>query len=436
MEFVYIDERGPQENIKKITEPFDKVNKLKYGDDEMHVYVADLVRIPEEILGEIEDVYKGLEEDYLKTRHFPEGKELKGAHIIKNQFKYGVASLKKNEITFYSKLFDLLLKYRIDNLIFTVSKMSLLIDSKLKNWILDAGERTGYSSVLLKYTLTKYAEVEASEKVIKNLLDQSANIESVLLSIEEDLLNIIEHNKENSRMQIQVKTYREVLQLIKETNSCKIEENEGTTSFNWEKVSYNVDLWITENKLKGYMPNNMTVILDEGIPSFPFKRFNFHAVCEGNKSNNVIGLRISDMLVTIAGNYISKMSADTHYDFEKPSERKILSSEWFDITEEQFSLIIKMKKFFLKSNQRYGFMVDTYFDDAITFETFLFYISSYSKFEEYKKISNKEHTNNHFRYTAESMKRRWEEGLKGEIMAKQIYGSLKLAINKGLYHPL
>lgn len=45
------------------------------------------------------------------------------------------------------------------------------------------------------------------------------------------------------------------------------------------------------------------------------------------------------MLVSIAGNYISKLSADTHYDFEKPSERKILSPEWFEINEEQFELI-------------------------------------------------------------------------------------------------
>ena len=93
MDYLYIDEKGPQETIRKITVPFDKTKKLKYGDDDMHIYVADMVRIPYEKLSNIENEYVELEKNYLETRHFKEGRELKGKDIVKNNFKYGVAML-------------------------------------------------------------------------------------------------------------------------------------------------------------------------------------------------------------------------------------------------------------------------------------------------------------------------------------------------------
>ena len=436
MDYLYIDEKGPQETIRKITVPFDKAKKLKYGDDDMHIYVADMVRIPYEKLSNIENEYVELEKNYLETRHFKEGRELKGKDIIKNNFKYGVASLKKNELSFCRHLFEMLLKYDIDNLLFSISKMALLIDSRLNDWILDIGHYYQYSSIKLKYILTKYAEVEASEDVIKSLLDKTMNIKKVLQIIKCDINNIIDCNKDNKRMKLQIWSYQQIVNLIQMTENQEIREPANKAVFNWEKVTYNIGLWGAEKKLDGTPLNKMTVILDEGIPKAPFESLGFHKVQEENKSNEVVGLRIADMLVVIAGNYMSKLSADTIYDFEKPDKRKILSCDWFRLNKDQFEVICLLNEFFLKENQKYCFIVDTYFDDGVLFENYLKYVSSFEAFSEYSKVSAAEHSEKHFRITAKNMKKRWALSGKLENISISCYGSLREGINQGMFHPL
>lgn len=71
MDYLYIDEKGPQETIR-ITTPYDEEKKIKLGNDNMYVYVANLIKINEERLLEIEEKYKMLERKYISSRKFPD----------------------------------------------------------------------------------------------------------------------------------------------------------------------------------------------------------------------------------------------------------------------------------------------------------------------------------------------------------------------------
>ena len=62
-------------------------------------------------------------------------KELKGSHLLKENFNYGICSMKKNEILFYRNLLELLIAYNVDNLIFTISKPSIIVSSRLINFL-------------------------------------------------------------------------------------------------------------------------------------------------------------------------------------------------------------------------------------------------------------------------------------------------------------
>ncbi|NHM33839.1 hypothetical protein [Neobacillus terrae] len=95
MDYLYIDEKGPQETIR-VTTPYDEEKKIKLGNDNMYVYVANLIKINEENLLEIEEKYKLLERKYISSRKFT--RELKGKDILDNNFKYGSASLKVNPV--------------------------------------------------------------------------------------------------------------------------------------------------------------------------------------------------------------------------------------------------------------------------------------------------------------------------------------------------
>ncbi|PES63887.1 hypothetical protein CN505_10860 [Bacillus cereus] len=153
MDYLYIDEKGPQEIIR-MTAPYDEVKKIKLGNDNMYVYVADLIKINEESLHEIEEKYKLLERKYMSSRNFPDNKELKGKDILGKNFKYSIASLKGREVDFYNSLFDLLLENHVDNLLFSINKMSLVADNRLTGWILKLEEKRYIKSAcLLKYSL-------------------------------------------------------------------------------------------------------------------------------------------------------------------------------------------------------------------------------------------------------------------------------------------
>lgn len=437
MEYIYIDEKGPQNSFKK-TNPFDKQNKIAYGDDNMHVFVANVVRIPEYLLENLEYEYQIIEKEYFRTRNFKEGSELKGSMILKGNFKYGIYSLKKNEIAFYTQLFKILNEKKIDNLLFSISKMALVIDSRLHDWILYCSEHFNTSAILLKYVLTKYASIEASESVIEALFDKdSTSINQVLQIIKEDFKNIINKNIDNTRMEIQINSYNEIISLINFTKKMENIEPDINASFNWEKVRFKMDLWLIEdNFINNSDQKNINLILDEGIPKHPFENFNFNLIRENAKSEEHVGLRISDVLVAITGGYISKLASDTHYDFDKPTETKYVSPNFFNLTESKYDLLKQMNLFFFKENKKFGFGVDTYFDEGVLFESFLTYINEYNSFDSYNKIELDQHVKFHWEKLSSMMQEKYVTASYLENIVVDSYGSLRAAIQEGIAHPL
>ena len=128
MKFLFMDEKGPQ-NSFKISNPFNKTNKILYANDNMHSYVANVIQIDESDYMQIEREYKKIVEEYLSNRPQlkaslkKKGKELKGLDMLKSNFEYGIASMKENELKFYMNLLNLLLEYNVENLLFMNSKM-------------------------------------------------------------------------------------------------------------------------------------------------------------------------------------------------------------------------------------------------------------------------------------------------------------------------
>lgn len=196
MHCLFMDEKGPQ-NSFKISDPFDKKNKLSYANDNMHSYVANVIQIEQANYESIKKEYQQIVETYLSTRKQlkqslgDKNKELKGLELLKTNFDYGITSMKENEVKFYLSLFKMLNKYNVKNLLFMVSKMSIITSSRLTNFFYFLDEETEFSSFIAKYVLTKYAEVEASKKVIEALLNKALPTRPLLKLIKEDLNRIL-----------------------------------------------------------------------------------------------------------------------------------------------------------------------------------------------------------------------------------------------------
>lgn len=442
MRFLFMDEKGPQ-NSFKISNPFNKTNKISYANDNMHSYVANVIQIEESDYTQIEREYKVIVEEYLSYRPQlkisleTKGKELKGLDMLKSNFEYGIASMKKNEIKFYIALLDLLLKFNVGNLLFMISKMSVITSSRLINFLYFLDSDTEFSPFLAKYIVTKYAEVEASEEVIKALLDKRVPTKIILQLIRDDMFAIIEKNRDNIRMSRQIDVYMQFIMAIDKALNCKKElvEPDLPLSFDWNKVKWAFDLWMTE-----WSYNKTTIqwwlFLDEGIPQDVFSHLNFDKIVGNCNSKSYIGLQITDMIVVLIGKLISQLNLVTRYDFEKPDQRVLVSRDYFKLSEEQFDFIKKLHHFILAREGKYHFINDTYFDDSVLLQTYIEYIASYADFDNYNKVGEMQHPELHMQYFMEISEMKFQEGIEKESLEKLIYGTIEAAVEEKMARPL
>lgn len=442
MKLLFMDEKGPQ-NSFKISSPFNKTDKLSYADDNMHSYVANVIQIDESDYILIEQKYQEIVEEYLSNRPqlreslAKNRKELKGWNLLKSNFEYGIASMKKNEVKFYMDLLDLLLEYNVENLLFLVSKMSIITSSRLINFLYFLDSKTKFSAFIVKYVVTKYAEVEASEEVIKALLDKSMSTKNILELIRNDMNTISRENLGNARMSGQIDAYNLVIEAIDLVLNCGTELTEPNLplSFDWTKVKWAFDLWMTEQRYAG-TEHQWRLFLDEGIPQDIFTCLDFYQVDGDCNSRDYIGLQITDMIVVLIGKLVSQLNLKTKYDFEKPDQRVLLCDDYYNFSEEKFNFIKKLQQFILDRNGRYHFINDAYFDDSVLLETYIRYISSYDTFENYNKVEVKRHSELHMAYFIRNSDMKFEEGIENEALVKKLYGTIKAAVEDEMFRPL
>ena len=442
MKLLFMDEKGPQ-NSFKISSPFNKTDKLSYADDNMHSYVANVIQIDESDYILIEQKYQEIVEEYLSNRPqlreslAKNGKELKGWNLLKSNFEYGIASMKKNEVKFYMDLLDLLLEYNVENLLFLVSKMSIITSSRLINFLYFLDSKTKFSAFIVKYVVTKYAEVEASEEVIKALLDKSMSTKNILELIRNDMNTISRENLGNARMSGQIDAYNLVIEAIDLVLNCGTELTEPNLplSYDWTKVKWAFDLWMTEQRYAG-TEHQWRLFLDEGIPQDIFTCLDFYQVDGDCNSRDYIGLQITDMIVVLIGKLVSQLNLKTKYDFERPDQRVLLSDDYYNFSEEKFNFIKKLQQFILDRNGRYHFINDAYFDDSVLLETYIRYISSYDTFENYNKVEVKRHSELHMAYFIRNSDMKFEEGIENEALVKNLYGTIKAAVEDEMFRPL
>ena len=443
MHCLFMDEKGPQ-NSFKISDPFDKKNKLSYANDNMHSYVANVIQIEKTVYGSIEKEYCQIVETYLSTRKQLQqslknkSRELKGLDLIRTNFDYGIASMKGNEVQFYISLFKMLNQYDVDNLIFMISKISIITSSRLTNFFYFLDEETDFSSFIAKYVLTKYAEVEASKKVIEALLNKALPTRPLLKLIKEDLNRIINNNQGNMRMSRQLAIYQQLITAMDRVinnHKIKLLEPELKLSFDWNKVKWAFDLWMTE---QGFPDKNIeyTLFLDEGIPSNIFTELNINKIEEDCDSRDYVGLQITDMIVVLIGKLVSQMTVNTRYDFNKPDQRVLLNKEYFDLNEPQYNLISELNRFLLDKETNYHFVNDAYFDESLLLQVYIGYITSFDNFEQYNSVKSKDHVDCYFKNFVKQSEEKYSEGMKNESMAKCMFGSLKEGIEDGTVRPL
>lgn len=447
MNYMFIDEKGPQETIK-ISHPYDSVNKIKLGDDKMQDYIASVINVDGSRLDVLDKDYKILEESYKKERRFLDNnKELKGKDIFGKKLRFGISGMRKREIDFSDKLIDILIENQVRSSLFIVNKISIIADIRFNDWLfslekiklLDSHTKQfSLNSIWnVKYTLIKYLKNEANESVVHSMFNFNKSNKSVIYEILNDLKLFIENNSSIKRMKKQIQAYKDLVTIIKKSKHM-IQDSlltERKVKFDWEKVSFNLDLWMSEMSIiNDFKKENTVFFLDEGIPDTPFEHLELKKIEKNQVSSDHVGLRICDVLVVLIGKMVSEFSIDTDYDKNKPEERKLLSEEWFDLDESQFKLIQKLNLFLFPSNSQFCIINDTFFDISVVLEAYFKYIGYYKNFFDYN-AHIKDHVENHFKSVYTIANEKWSASIDIEKKIKLIFGSMENAVTSKFIKP-
>ena len=98
-------------------------------------------------------------------------------------------------------------------------------------------------------------------------------------------------------------------------------------------------------------------------------------------------------------------------------------------------MIKKIYKFYFNGG-KYNFIVDTFFDAEVVFESFIFYVNQYLTIDEYNKVSTEKHIENQWKENYENGKDRFNQMMDSSIIIREEYGSVKNAVECGQLRPI
>lgn len=436
---LYMDEKGTQERLN-ISVPFSYKNKIKYADDRMTSYVGNILMIPEDKVKNIEKEYLKIVDDFLKQNHQLKNKsELKGQNILKGKnFRNGIASLKNSNLNFYIKLFKLLNKNKIENILFMVSKVSSIVSERISDFIYYCDEKDILPAYLFKYSVTKFINNDASEEFWKILVDKTKDAEEIIKALIYDINAFIERNLRNARTMGQNETLSQLTKQMEyalksfkpQIKQKDIEFNLNSSLFDWA-----LDLRITEKTYKGEI-YEYDLYLDNGINKNIFKNSNIKNIFPENDSKQVIGIQISDNIVSIVGKLLSLINQDLKHDQNEITKIKNIRKEFFDLNEDHFELVKEMGDFLLNKDSIFHYVMDTFFDDFAIIWSFIQTISNWSTFEDFQSISSNDHADNFLKNYVFFMEQKITDMFITKQVEKETNKTLRQLVKEKLARPI
>lgn len=331
---------------------------------------------------EIRSAYQAFEEKY-KT--FYEVEEVKSQVIKKKFYQYGIASFKKNQITFYDEYFSIVEK-GIYVYICVLSKMETVLRQIIAP-VYGYGTREGQ---ILLYVLTKAILLYRPENVMSALFDKSELFVQELKKFIKKKINEIcglEHKT------LELNIFKECLLIL----NLDVQES---LNFEWY---YDIAFWgfkllieelnLNENRLS-YVIDNEGAEGEESKTLSAAKRAGFPQAIEMD-SKTEMGVRVADLLSGFVGRIVRAMESDLCYKGDDFKKKKLLDKQWFDLNNEQFGLYKKIANvLFTLNNQYYMSYAGVYGDEISLFFGLFRYIDEFETYEEFLMMESNVHAEN------------------------------------------
>ena len=375
----------------------DSINTM--GDNGLDSYIGFFWGAEESVAKSVEDDFRKLDKMFCKKLGIVS--EFKGVTFDKKNYKYGIKTFNKICFQFYSELFDILDRNGIIFQYTIISKIEFLLDkimdfSTLHNQMLI--KLNIVSMKLLKYSLSKFFYIYHNKELIESLYNVHDKDTAVAFveCIKHQLCVICSAIKNIKRKEREYENYTQMLELLNLFDVNITDEKK----FNFTYIPNFIGLTNLLGKINIDISNVNIYIDEEDKTVEAAKKFAFNTI-ESVNSVECCGVRISDFLSNFIGRMIWALNNSKNIEKEKIdninnlhkndlSTKRLLSDEWFDLSEEQFDLYYKIAKVLIVQHQQdWTLFTGNYFDDAVFFVELFKFFYNYKDYESYCKKDRK-----------------------------------------------
>lgn len=372
-----------------------EINIYKNGSSD--IYVGFFCGYDETLEAAISKKYLELDHKYRELFTIPEGKELKGTTIKRQNYTHGFASLKKLNINFYDDFFSLLDNPNIIFHISMFSKTELIIREFMRNLTFPSQLKPAEETII--YILTKFLFNYRKQSLLKKMMEASTPSEAVqvLHLLRDYVKKVVEQSGHTKKKRAERNALFElhcILGYAQITNYIKPE-----LSWRYEPIFIGFNKLLRERNISR---KNVSLVIDTEEKTYiAAKAVGKYGNCEQDASEVCTGIRIADFLShffgTLAVSLIQELNegeikSDDDLNQRDYASKKLLSKDWFIVTEPQFNLWNKIESIILNYHHYEWTGYDGVFCDtpALVF-ALLEYIKLYKNYEEFQNISPANH---------------------------------------------
>lgn len=322
---------------------------------------------------EIRDSYLKFEEKYASRKS--KG-ELKSRTLRQEQFTYGFASLNKSNIEFINDFLSL-----FDQNIYLYFALASKIEFVVTQVLNQYRNNIFFDIDAVRYSITKAICLYRPTEILEHTFSDTAEFVTALQSF---LLKRIEENQGNPALkESESEAFKNILAIISNAHDPE------TIEWNYDFAFLGFNKYLREHSI-----SDIAIFLDKegenGTDSRTLKaakRVGFSEVQEVD-SKECVGVRFSDIFAGIIAKLMKAISNALSYsETDNPIEKKILSSDWFRLTESQLSLYKKLRFVICELNNAwYKSFAGNYSDDLISLIALLNYMDHFSSVDEIADI--------------------------------------------------
>lgn len=357
--FFFYDE---SEHSRKLS--YETINADNFKPD----FVVAMIGFRTESLDNLKSQFMELEAKY---KEFYCVKELKSEIIKEKKFRFGLKTLKKNDLNFINDIFTFISNNDIKIFISVQNKIEFIIDQLLKDYhndvFLDAD--------LFRYTVTKIINVYYPKNVINSIYSDA---ESFTNELKKFCNTLLEHNKNLEHKEEENNAIMQLLDILdKASKDLKInwEYNFAFSGFSNFIIEHNCDVEILYIDKEG-IGNTLAAA----------KKSGFENSIEVDSNDN-FGIRIADFVAGTISRFIINITKQTRYtSIDDAKNIKLLDEQWFNLSKDMFECYKTLKKAIVGTHiSFYKYTNSLYTDHFLYFISLLNYIDKFDDFQSFIK---------------------------------------------------